>query len=62
MSIAELIDAKLGIGWTRAGDHVVAHIVTVGPEGQETVATINYTLEQAAEVAMRLIDAMGGKL
>lgn len=52
----------MGIAWRRDGEHVVGRIVKPFPGGGlETVGQVTYTLEQAAQVAGRLLEAIRGK-
>lgn len=53
----------LGIIWNRNGDHVTGTIVRPNVErgGLDKVGSVTYSLEQAAQVAGQLLDAIGGK-
>lgn len=51
-----------GIAWSRSGDTVTGRVIAQYPDGgRERLATITYTLEQAAQVAAQLLDAIGGR-
>ena len=51
-----------GIKWSRTGDTVTGTVIVVNANGsQSEVATVRYTLEQAAQMTTQLISALGGK-
>ncbi|QOV99544.1 hypothetical protein [Rhodococcus pyridinivorans] len=55
-------EVPVGINWRREGNQVVGTVIAVPAPGQhETLATVRYTLDQAAEVVGHLIEAIGGK-
>ncbi len=55
-------EAPTGIAWSRDGEHVVGRVILQQSDGsRETLATVRYTLDQAAQVAMHLLDAIGGR-
>lgn len=50
-----------GIAWSRDGDNIVGRVIAQYPDGtRERVATVTYTLEQAAQVAGQLLGSLGG--
>lgn len=52
----------MGIEWASNGGHVTGRVLAIGDDGQPfEILTITYTVEQAAQMATHLIDAIGGK-
>ena len=52
----------MGIEWTSNGDHVSGRVLAIGDDGKPIeILAITYTVEQAAQMATHLIDAIGGK-
>lgn len=50
-----------GIAWQRRGDEIVGVVLVQHPDGtRERIATVTYTLEQAAQVAGQLLGSLGG--
>ena len=63
-AVIELPDPNggMGIEWKSHGDLVSGRVLAVGDDGEPfEILSITYTIEQAAQVAGQLIDAIGGK-
>ena len=54
-------DVPTGIRWGATENGVTGHVLQLVDGQHRQVATVHYTHEQAAKVAMQLLDAIGGK-